>query len=171
LGWVGIFGWRILQRRQADERYRRDEQWPKYPTLKSRSVGHPTKCFAQLKYRQVEDLRAELAFGRTHSFWYVQGSTAVQYILSGGPVPPSGPNSRLNVGASEDIHGGVDNVSAAVSWDSGLSPENWRVGQPVNLNFRVPAPSRFSKGLGLNSPILESTVTPRISTGGSASAF
>jgi RHS repeat-associated protein len=82
------------------------------------------KCFAQLKYRHVQDLRAELAFGRTHSFLYVQGSTGIQYILSGGPVPPSGPNEKLNVGANPDIHGGVDNVSATVSWDSGLSPEN-----------------------------------------------
>jgi len=67
------------------------------------------KCFAQLKYRHVQDLRAELAFGRTHAFWYVQGSTGIQYILSGGPVPPSGPNEKLNVGANPDIHGGVDN--------------------------------------------------------------
>jgi hypothetical protein len=45
------------------------------------------------------------------------------------------------------------------------------VGLPLNLNFRVPAPSWFSKGLGLDSPILESPITPKISAGNSPSAF
>ena len=40
------------------------------------------------------------------------------------------------------------------------------MGQPLNLNFRVPAPSRFSKGLGLDFPILESPATLEISAGG-----
>jgi hypothetical protein len=40
-----------------------------------------------------------------------------------------------------------------------------RVGQPLDLNYRVPAPSRFSKGLGLDSTILDLTVALKLSTG------
>lgn len=87
-------------------------------------LGLCPKCFAQLKYRPVDDWRAKL-FGRTHAFWYVQGSAGIQYILSSGPLPPNGPNQTLNVWPpNTDIHSGVDNVSAPVGWDSGLSPEN-----------------------------------------------
>jgi hypothetical protein len=34
---------------------------------------------------------------------------------------------------------------------------SWWVAQPLPLNFRVAAPSRFSKGLDLDCPILESS--------------
>jgi RHS repeat-associated protein len=88
----------------------------------SRDCGKP-KCFAQLKYRPVQDWRAKM-FSRNHVFWYVQGSTGIQYVLSGGPNPPNGGNQHLNVWPNQDIHGGVDNVSATVWWDSGLSAEN-----------------------------------------------
>jgi RHS repeat-associated protein len=81
------------------------------------------KCFAQLKYRPVDDLRAKLWFGRTHSFWYVQGSSGTQYIVSGFPSGPNGTGS-LNVGRNPNTTGGVDNVSGTVWWNSGLSPEN-----------------------------------------------
>ena len=80
------------------------------------------KCFAQLKYRPVDDWRAK-AFGRTHAFWYVQGSAGIQYIISGFPSGSSG-NGSLNVGLNPNTTGGVDNTSATVSWNSGLSPEN-----------------------------------------------
>lgn len=88
----------------------------------SGDCGKP-KCFAQLKYRPVDDWRAKM-FGRTHAFWYVQGSTGIQYILTAGPTPPNGGNQTLNAWANTDIQGGVDNVSATVWWNSGLSPEN-----------------------------------------------
>jgi RHS repeat-associated protein len=81
------------------------------------------KCFAQLKYRPVDDWRAKL-FGRTHAFWYVQGSSGFQYIISGGSSNPNG-SGFLNVWPPNlDTSGGVDNTSATVWWNSGLSPEN-----------------------------------------------
>lgn len=79
-------------------------------------------CFAQLKYRPVDDWRAK-ASGRTHAFWYVQGSSGSQYIISGGPSNPNGSGS-LNVGLNPNVTRGVDNTSATVWWNSGLSPEN-----------------------------------------------
>jgi len=81
------------------------------------------KCFAQLKYRIVDDPRAK-AIGATHSFWYVQGSSGQQYIISGGPWPPNGSNQSLDVWENENINSGVDNVSATTWWDSGLSGDN-----------------------------------------------
>jgi RHS repeat-associated protein len=80
------------------------------------------KCFAQLKYRPVDNWRVK-AFGRTHAFWYVQGSSGIQYIISGGPSGPNG-TGNLNVGLNPNTTGGVDNTSATVWWNSGLSPEN-----------------------------------------------
>jgi len=81
------------------------------------------KCFAQLKYRPVDDWRAK-AFGRTHAFWYVQGSSGFQYIISGGPSNPNG-SGFLNVWPPNlNTSGGVDNTSATVWWNSGLAPEN-----------------------------------------------
>ncbi len=85
-------------------------------------TGLEAQCFAQLKYRPVDDWRAKL-FGRTHAFWYVQGSDGQQYILSAGPNNPN-PPQYLNVYANSNINGNPDNVSAATYWDSGLSPVN-----------------------------------------------
>lgn len=53
-------------------------------------------CFAQLRFRPVESPWEAAASGATHSFWYVQDSNGVQYIVSAGPT---GKNSTgtLNV--------------------------------------------------------------------------
>jgi RHS repeat-associated protein len=83
-------------------------------------TGLDAQCFAQLKYRPVNYWLAEL-FGRTHAFWYVQGSNGNQYVLSGGP---SGQPQYLNVWVNSDIYGGADNVSATTSWSSGCSSSN-----------------------------------------------
>jgi RHS repeat-associated protein len=80
------------------------------------------KCFAQLKYRPVDYWAAQLT-GRTHAFWYVQGSSGIQYIISGGPSGPNG-TGNLNVGLNPNVTGGVDNTSATVSFNSGLSAAN-----------------------------------------------
>jgi len=80
------------------------------------------QCFAQLKYRPVDDWRVHWT-GATHSFWYVQGSSGVQYIVSAGPS--NTPGNYLNIWPpSTDLHSGVDNVSAATDFDSGLSADN-----------------------------------------------
>ncbi len=74
--------------------------------------------FGQLKTRSVDDWRAQ-AVGGTHSFWYVQGSDGQQYIISGWPR-----GGCLDISISNDIYGGIDNITAGTSWDSGISLEN-----------------------------------------------
>jgi hypothetical protein len=78
------------------------------------------QCFAQLKYRNVNDWRARLA-DATHSFWWVQDSTGTQWIISGGPDK----SNDLNVWVTQgnDNHSG-DNSSQATAWSSGLSTAN-----------------------------------------------
>nr|WP_281292436.1 RHS repeat-associated core domain-containing protein [Terriglobus albidus] len=85
------------------------------------------KCFAQLKYRPVDDWRAKM-IGATHSFWYVQGSSGQQYLISGGPWPQTGANQMLNEWVTPVTPGGTgagpDNLGAPTAWDSGSSPNN-----------------------------------------------
>jgi RHS repeat-associated protein len=50
----------------------------------SSTAAATPECFAHLKTRPVDDIKAELA-GGTHSFWYVQGSDGVRHTLSGEP--------------------------------------------------------------------------------------
>jgi RHS repeat-associated protein len=90
---------------------------PKPPVLKR---GQP-QCGAQLKTRKVNDPTAQLlsAGSATHSFWYVQDSLGNQNIVSGGPS-----NGFLDVWTNSNINGGVDNVSAGTTWNSGLSANN-----------------------------------------------
>jgi RHS repeat-associated protein len=79
------------------------------------------KCFAQLKYRSVDDKRTKF-FDRNHAFWYVQASNGKQYIISAGPIPPNGGNQMLNIfPPNPNIHTNVDNITAGTSWNSGLS--------------------------------------------------
>ncbi|HEV2247638.1 MAG TPA: RHS repeat-associated core domain-containing protein, partial [Terriglobia bacterium] len=82
----------------------------------------PAQCFAQLKYRPVNDWRAKIA-GATHAFWYVQGSDGKQYILSSGPTGASG-NGSLNVWRNSNVNNGADNTSATTWWNSGISSVN-----------------------------------------------
>jgi RHS repeat-associated protein len=89
----------------------------------SRDCGKP-KCFAQLKYRQVDNKWAR-RFHRNHAFWYVQGSDGKQFIISAGPNPPDGGNQMLNIWPpNPNTQTGVDSVSAGTSWNSGLSEAN-----------------------------------------------
>jgi RHS repeat-associated protein len=92
------------------------------PTNLTDPLGLCPKCFAQLKTRPVDDWRAKLV-GATHSFWYVQGSSGTQYIISGGPWPING-HTDLDVWVNQNLHSGVDNVSSTTSWNSGLSSNN-----------------------------------------------
>jgi hypothetical protein len=71
-------------------------------------------CFAQGKYRPVRWLRS--LTGRTHAFWYVQDSSGVQYILSGGPN-----GSSLGVWASTDLTSGEDKASDPTFFSSEVS--------------------------------------------------
>lgn len=92
-----------------------------------RSGPEPTacgsaECFAQLKSRPVDDLRAKL-IGATHSFWYVQDRTGAQSVVSGGPETVAGVQ-YLRIWVSGEPRNGVDNVAAPTSWNSGLSCEN-----------------------------------------------
>jgi RHS repeat-associated protein len=81
------------------------------------------KCFAQLKFRPVQGSRPKL-IGATHSFWYVQGSSGVQYIISAGLTGPNG-TGNLNVWPpNSNINNGDDNLSATTWWNSGLSSDN-----------------------------------------------
>jgi RHS repeat-associated protein len=87
----------------------------------------PPKCFAQLKYRRVQDPRAKIgsAGSATHAFWYVQGSDGVQLIISAEPYQPLNDMTQyLDVIQLRDIQHQDDNVSATTWWDSGLSSEN-----------------------------------------------
>jgi RHS repeat-associated protein len=80
------------------------------------------QCFAQLKCRTVNDWRA---LGRQHCFWYVQGSSGIQYILGAGPNPPTGNNRMLNIWPpNPNTQTGVDNRGASTAFDSGLSTAN-----------------------------------------------
>jgi hypothetical protein len=52
-------------------------------------IGGPVyvaMCFAQLKYRSILGGEAQ------HTFWYVQDSNQVQYIIDGGPSDSCAPN-------------------------------------------------------------------------------
>jgi RHS repeat-associated protein len=75
------------------------------------------KCFAQLKYRPLDD---EDLKNYNHSFWYVQGSSGTQYIISGGPSQPDG-KGFLNVWVRTNIKVGPDSVSAESWWSSELT--------------------------------------------------
>ena len=79
-------------------------------------------CFAQLKYRPVNDWRAGL-IGATHSFWYVQDSAGRNRIVSGGPDPFMGVD-YLMVWINNGIISGADNVSATTWWGSSVAPEH-----------------------------------------------
>jgi uncharacterized protein RhaS with RHS repeats len=82
------------------------------------------KCFAQLKYRPVDDWRAKLRHA-THSFWYVQDSSGSQYTISAGPTNPNG-SGFLNVWVTDGTTGQLpgDKHTAKTAWDSGLSADN-----------------------------------------------
>lgn len=79
------------------------------------------ECFAQLKYRGVDDWRAGLV-GATHSFWWVQDSTGQQYILSGGPQTYAASTTQfLEIWAVPGNVNGKDNVGQKTAWESGLA--------------------------------------------------
>jgi len=80
-------------------------------------------CFAQLKYRDVDDPIAELA-GATHAFWWVQTRTGAHYIISGGyqEYEEQGTKVRyLKAWAEPGDSNGKDDSGDAVAWNSGLS--------------------------------------------------
>jgi RHS repeat-associated protein len=83
-----------------------------------------TDCFAQLKYRPVDDWRAKIRKA-THAFWYVQDNTGSQYTISAGPTDPNG-SGYLNVWVTEGTTGQLpgDKHTAKTAWSSGLSPDN-----------------------------------------------
>ena len=53
------------------------------------------KCFAQLKYRAVDE-QLTRKIHATHSFWYVQDSEGDQYTVSGGPWPANCKSQTAN---------------------------------------------------------------------------
>jgi RHS repeat-associated protein len=120
----------------------------------------PPKCFAQLKFRPVDDWRAK-QIGATHSFWYVQGSSGTQYIISGGPWPENGSKQNLDVWKNSNINAKPDNVSATTSWQSGLSADNCKgvdaliktaTNWPENTipyNWRGPNSNSAARSLGI----------------------
>lgn len=85
-----------------------------------RGCAEGPECFAQLKYRQVADGPK----GSSHTFWYVQDSSGVGYIISGGPtMKPSG-YGKLNVWPRTNMANGDDRPTDKTWWDSGLSSAN-----------------------------------------------
>jgi RHS repeat-associated protein len=82
-------------------------------------TGDGVSCFAQLKYRTVDNMFARWV-GATHSFWYVQGSDGKQHVLSGGPSVTK--PQLLKAWPSEDVRSRVDNVTASTWFDSGCAP-------------------------------------------------
>ncbi len=102
----------------------------------SRGPGNPPppcpKCFAQLKYRAVNDPMARKIHA-THSFWYVQDSTGEQYTVSGGPWP-SGcqePNCKLHEWATPYPNSSADALSGAGTW--------WSIGPSSSVCPQVDA--------------------------------
>jgi RHS repeat-associated protein len=93
---------------------------PSLPVLPPKE-GEPKKpeCFAQLKYRPVNDWR--VGSFASHAFWWVQDRHGQSYIVSGGP------ERRLDQGPEylhvwvQDKHAGPDKPSATTAWASGLS--------------------------------------------------
>jgi RHS repeat-associated protein len=88
----------------------------------SPAAAPPNQCFAELKYRTVDDARAKwLGLFRTHAFWYVQGSDSKPMIISGGPDVKTGMflNSypRYDIGPSA----GPDKVTNKTKWRAGPS--------------------------------------------------
>ena len=79
------------------------------------------KCFAQLKYRPVNFIGVPT--GQNHSFWWIQNSSATQYVTDAGP----GGTCPFSCGFLVDyvVQGSVghyleDNPNAILAWDSGL---------------------------------------------------
>jgi RHS repeat-associated protein len=106
-----------------------------------RNCSDEPDCFAQLKYRQVDDETAE-QFGGTHSFWYVQDSSGAQFIISAGPIKNVGRLGMWVRGGNVADPQYVDNVSATVWWDSGLSPDNC-----AGVDAMVAAARKFPQGI------------------------
>jgi RHS repeat-associated protein len=82
------------------------------------------KCFAQLKFRIVDDDFARKA-GMTHSFWYVQDRSGNKSIVSGFPTGGCKTtrfgSCKLNPTISALKDAGVDKPTAGTWWDSGYS--------------------------------------------------
>jgi RHS repeat-associated protein len=79
------------------------------------------ECFAQLKYRPVNNLGANV-FGATHAFWWVQDRTGAHYIISAGPKGYQDSDSTyLEAWVVSGDYNGQDNKDKTVAWSSGLS--------------------------------------------------
>lgn len=75
------------------------------------------ECFAQLKYRAVNDPWAQKIHA-THAFWYVQDSSGQQWTVSGGPWPQGckEPNCKLDEWATPYPNSSADATSGAGTW-------------------------------------------------------
>jgi RHS repeat-associated protein len=75
------------------------------------------KCFAQLKYRAVDNRWAEKIHA-THSFWYVQDSEGEQFTVSGGPWPQNcgEPQCKLHEWVTTYPNSSPDALSHAGTW-------------------------------------------------------
>jgi RHS repeat-associated protein len=99
---------------------------PPPPTPRPRPARPPSpepECFAQLKYRDVDDPRAK-AVGATHSFWWVQDSTGAHSIISGGPQQyEQGGRQYLALWVTPGDYSQTsnDNKDQKLWWSSGLS--------------------------------------------------
>jgi RHS repeat-associated protein len=112
------------------------------------------KCFCQMKYRPVDDKLVKLVHG-THSFWYVQDFSGIQWILSSGPSNPNG-SGFLNAFHNNDVFTGVDNVYATTWFDSGLSTPNCYSAEMM---------------IGMDLGWLNNTVTYHATTGPNSNSF
>jgi hypothetical protein len=92
------------------------------------------KCFAQLKYRAVNNKWAQKIHA-THAFWYVQDSSGQQYTVSGGPWPEGCNDSqgkcRLNEWVTEYPNSSADATSGAGTW--------WSIGPSSSVCPQVDA--------------------------------
>jgi RHS repeat-associated protein len=83
------------------------------------------ECFAQLKYRPVDDWRAKVV-GGTHSFWWIQDKQGIRFIISAGPDSREDRKGLIGVWLipGDSSPTSEDNKNKTTHFDSGFSAEN-----------------------------------------------
>ena len=91
------------------------------PPEPKRNPPPDPECFAQLKYRAVDDPWARLA-GATHAFWWVQTRTGAHFIITAGPQRYEGSTTQyLEAWVVSGDSNGSDHSGQTLAWSSGLS--------------------------------------------------
>ncbi len=105
-------------------------------------------CFAQLKYRPVDDARARVV-GATHSFWWVQTSSGTQFILSGGQE-----GGYLRAWATKQKDGKFESVDQPSNLTAYKTDSNSTAGLCDKVEKMVSAAEKFPTDKVRYSPVL-----------------